>query len=169
MIRVGHGQDSHRFGDGPPDGSPHGRPLVVGGIAVDSDRGLVAHSDGDVLLHALVDALLGATGRGDIGDRFPDTDTAYDGVTSDTFVTAVLADVRADGWEIANIDATVSLQRPKLGPHKRVIADNVARLVGIDPRRVNVKAKTGEKVGPVGRGECLTADVVLLLEKSNTP
>lgn len=165
MYRVGLGSDRHRFGDSPPDGSPSGRLLVIGGVGIDSDRGVVAHSDGDVLLHALVDALLGAMGQGDIGDRFPDTDPAHDGADSRSFLTPVLTDLAAGGWSVVNVDATVSLQRPKLGPHKRAIAGNLARLLGLAPDAVNVKAKTGEKVGPVGRGDCLDADVVVLLMK----
>lgn len=155
-FRVGLGTDRHRLADG--------TGFRLGGIDVACDRSVVAHSDGDVLLHALCDAILGAAGRGDIGDRFPPSDPQWKDADSALFVERTLADVRTQ-YRLVNVDATVSLQSPKLGPLKEQIATSIARLCDLPEGDVNVKAKTGESVGPVGRGEAIEAAVVVLLER----
>lgn len=154
-IRVGLGHDTHRL--------ETGRPLVVGGVAIAHDRGCAGHSDGDVLLHALTDALLGAAGLGDIGQWFPDSDPEWKNADSARFVRAAFAAVRERGWKVGNVDATIFAERPKFAPHRAQIAARIAELLGVSPDRVNVKAKTGEKVGPVGREEAIAADAVVLL------
>lgn len=159
MPRVGLGHDTHRLAAG--------KPLVIGGVLIPYELGPVAHSDGDVLLHALIDALLGAAGLGDIGEWFPDNDPRFAGVDSAALVRNVLQELGQRGWRIENVDATIHAQRPKLSPHKRPIAERVAGLLEIAAERVNVKAKTGESVGPIGRGEAIAADVIVLLERSD--
>lgn len=160
-IRVGLGHDTHRL--------ESGRKLVLGGVAIDFDRGLAGHSDADVLLHALTDALLGAAGLGDIGEWFPNTDPQWAAADSAVFVQAAVDAVRQRGWEVGNVDCTVFAQRPKLSPHKMAIRDRLAELLDIPPETVNVKAKTGEHVGPVGREEAIDADaVVLLIRRAGT-
>ena len=136
---------------------------MLGGIEIESDVGCVAHSDGDVLLHALTDALLGAAGMGDIGDHFPPSDDQLKDAASDQFVEHALRQIRPR-WKVTNIDATIFLESPKLGPHKEAIAESVARICGLNSGLVNVKAKTGEGVGAVGRGEAVDAHVSVLLE-----
>jgi 2-C-methyl-D-erythritol 2,4-cyclodiphosphate synthase len=135
-MRIGYGFDSHEF-------TP-GVPLKIGGIAIDHDRGLAGHSDGDVLLHALTDALLGAVAAGDIGGYFPPSDPKWKGADSAVFVAEALKQVRAAGYTIANIDSTLILQAPKIGPHARAIRERVANLLGIPVSCVSVKAKTPE-------------------------
>ncbi len=157
MQRIGLGHDTHRLAPG--------KPLVIGGVVVPHETGPVAHSDGDVLLHAITDALLGAAGLGDIGEWFPDNDPQYAGVDSGVLLQRVVERLSDDGWSIVNVDCTVHAQRPKLSPFKQAIAQRVAELLGVAAGRVNVKAKTGEKVGPVGREEALSADAVVLLER----
>ncbi|HVJ86780.1 MAG TPA: 2-C-methyl-D-erythritol 2,4-cyclodiphosphate synthase [Caulifigura sp.] len=157
MHRIGLGHDCHRLAPG--------KPLVIGGVTIPHDTGPVAHSDGDVLLHALTDALLGAAGMGDIGEWFPDNDPQYAGADSGILLAKVLDRIRDDGWSIVNIDCTVHAQRPKLSPFKKQVAQRIAELLEIEPELVNVKAKTGEKVGPVGREEAITADAVVLIER----
>ncbi|MBX3444985.1 MAG: 2-C-methyl-D-erythritol 2,4-cyclodiphosphate synthase [Planctomyces sp.] len=161
MHRVGLGHDTHRLGPG--------RPLAIGGVVVPHDVGPIAHSDGDVLLHALIDALLGAAGLGDIGDWFPDTDPAHANADSTNLLEPVLLALRERGWRVGNVDCTVHAQRPKLSPHKEAIAGRIAELLGVSRGQVNVKAKTGESVGPVGRGEAISADVAVLLENGDWP
>lgn len=157
MQRIGLGHDTHRL-------SP-GKPLIIGGVIVPHDLGPVAHSDGDVLLHAITDALLGAAGLGDIGEWFPDNDPQYAGADSGALLARVVERLNADGWSVANLDCTVHAQRPKLSPFKKDIARRVADLLRVDGDRVNVKAKTSEKVGPVGREEAISADAVVLIER----
>src|ERR1700731_2927534 len=135
-MRVGIGHDTHRVAEG--------RPLILGGVRIDHPRGLLGHSDADILLHALTDALLGAAGLGDIGDAFPDTDPAYAGIDSAILLTRALERVRAAGWRPVNLDCTIFAQRPKLAPYKPVIRQRLAELVGLPIEAVNVKAKTGE-------------------------
>ncbi|MEX0715690.1 MAG: 2-C-methyl-D-erythritol 2,4-cyclodiphosphate synthase, partial [Planctomycetaceae bacterium] len=125
--------------------------------------GPVGHSDGDVLLHALTDALLGAGGLGDIGQWFPDSDPAWRNADSAVFVIAAVAAIRERGWQVGNVDATIFAERPKFAPHRERIVARVAELLGISIEQVNVKAKTGEKVGPIGREEAIAADAVILL------
>ena len=152
---IGSGFDRHRLVEG--------RPLILGGVEVESPVGCDAHSDGDVLLHALVDGLLGAAGMGDIGDHFPPSDPQWKDAKSETFLTRVLGQIRPR-HKVVNVDATVFLETPKLGPHKEVIGLTVARLLDVPAGVVNIKAKTGERVGAVGRGECVDAHVSVLLE-----
>lgn len=158
MHRVGLGHDTHRLGPG--------LPLILGGITVPHENGCIAHSDGDVLLHAVTDALLGACALGDIGEWFPDTDPQHKGADSGELLLKVLNDVHGRGWRVVNLDCTVFAQRPKLSQYKRTIAQNVARLLGLAADRVSVKAKTGERVGPVGREEAIEASAIVLLERA---
>jgi 2-C-methyl-D-erythritol 2,4-cyclodiphosphate synthase len=157
VFRVGSGHDSHRLAEG--------RPLVLGGVRVPHPRGLDGHSDADVVLHAVTDALLGAAGLGDIGDRYPDTDPAHRGADSAVFVRDTLAELARLGWRVVNLDVTVFAQEPKLGPVKAAVRANLARLLGVGEDAVNVKAKTGERVGHVGRGEAIGCHAVVLLER----
>lgn len=157
-YRVGMGHDRHRL--------IAGRPLVLGGVMIEFELGLDGHSDADVLLHAITDAILGAAGLGDIGDWFPNTDPQWHGVDSKVFLTAALQAVQARGWSIVNLDCTIHAERPKLSLHKRKIATTIAGMLQIPDDRINVKAKTGEKVGPVGRLEAIDADAVVLLGRS---
>ncbi|MGQ0637549.1 MAG: 2-C-methyl-D-erythritol 2,4-cyclodiphosphate synthase [Planctomycetaceae bacterium] len=157
-YRVGLGHDTHRLA---PD-----RALVLGGVRIEFERGLLGHSDADILLHAVTDALLGAAALGDIGDAFPDTDARYAGIDSAILLAAALDRVRLAGWEPVNLDCTIFAQRPKLGPHKVAIRQRLADLLNVPVAAVNVKAKTGEQVGPIGREEAMSADAVVLLRSS---
>ncbi|MBX9581648.1 MAG: 2-C-methyl-D-erythritol 2,4-cyclodiphosphate synthase [Gemmataceae bacterium] len=159
MFRVGSGHDTHRL--------EAGRPLVLGGVRVDHPKGLAGHSDADVVLHAVTDALLGAAALGDIGDLFPDTDPAHQGADSRVFLAEALARVGRAGWRPVNLDVTVFAQEPKLGPVKAAIRANLAGLLGLPTDAVSVKAKTGEKVGHVGRGEALGCHAVVLVQKTD--
>jgi 2-C-methyl-D-erythritol 2,4-cyclodiphosphate synthase len=154
---VGFGQDTHRLGEG--------RPLVLGGVTIEHPRGLVGHSDADVVLHAVADALLGAAALGDIGEYYPDHDPAWKGLDSTRLLAEVVARVAREGWRTVNCDLTIHAQEPRLGPYKPAIRASVARLLGIDVTAVNVKAKTGEHVGPIGRAEAIACEAVLLAEK----
>jgi 2-C-methyl-D-erythritol 2,4-cyclodiphosphate synthase len=158
-MRVGIGHDTHRL--------EAGRRLILGGVRIDHPRGLAGHSDGDVVLHALTDALLGAAGLGDIGDAFPDTDPAYRDCDSSLFVNESLRRLNQAGWRVVNVDVIIFAQEPKLGPVKNEIRRRVATLVGLDMDAVNIKAKTGEKVGHIGRCEAIACQVVALLDKAN--
>src|SRR5689334_16926771 len=149
MTRFGIGYDSHRLAPG--------RPLILGGVEVPSEAGPEGHSDADVLTHAIIDALLGAAGRGDIGERFPDSDPAYAGADSIELLRTVVAELAAAGFAIANVDATLAIERPKLADHKRAMSERLADALGIDAGLVNVKATTGEGIGFVGRGEGIAA------------
>ncbi|WP_179951258.1 2-C-methyl-D-erythritol 2,4-cyclodiphosphate synthase [Billgrantia lactosivorans] len=155
MLRIGHGFDVHRFGDG-----DH---LMIGGVAVPFDRGFVAHSDGDVLLHAICDALLGACALGDIGRHFPDTDAAWAGADSRALLRHVLALVREAGYRVGNVDATVIAQAPKLAPHVAAMCIHIAEDLELALNAVNVKATTSERLGFTGRGEGIAAEAVVLL------
>ncbi|MDG2389579.1 MAG: 2-C-methyl-D-erythritol 2,4-cyclodiphosphate synthase [Planctomycetaceae bacterium] len=154
-IRVGLGQDAHRLVVGPP--------LMLGGVEIPSAKGLDGHSDADVLLHAVTDALLGAAGLGDIGEWFPNSDPQWKGAASDVFVLEAVKEIHARGWAIINLDCTISAEQPKLTPHKPAIRQRLAELLQLDVNCVNVKAKTGELVGPVGRGEAMNAEAIVLL------
>ncbi len=154
-MRVGIGHDSHRLAEG--------RPLLLGGVRIEHPRGLVGHSDADVVLHAVTDALLGAAGMGDIGDAYPDTDPAYAGADSRRFLTETLRRLNHSGWRVVNVDVTVFAQEPKLGPVKAAIRASLAALLELDPAAVNVKAKTGERVGHIGRAEAIACQAVALI------
>jgi 2-C-methyl-D-erythritol 2,4-cyclodiphosphate synthase len=156
-VRVGLGHDTHRLGEG--------RPLILGGVRIEHSRGLIGHSDADVVLHAVADALLGAAALGDIGEHYPDTDPRWRGLDSGLLLTQVVDRVAAAGWRTVNCDLTIHAQEPKLGPHKPAVRDNLARLLGVDPSAVNVKAKTGEHVGPIGRAEAIACEAVVLVER----
>jgi 2-C-methyl-D-erythritol 2,4-cyclodiphosphate synthase len=158
-MRVGIGHDTHRLAEG--------RPLILGGVRVDYPRGLVGHSDADVVLHAVTDALLGAAGLGDIGDLFPDTDPTWAGADSRYFLADALGRLNRSGWKVVNLDVIVFAQEPKLGPIKGAIRENLAGLLGVDVGAVNVKAKTGERVGHVGRGEAIACQCVVLIEPAS--
>jgi len=151
-TRSGIGIDSHRFAPG--------RRLVLGGVEIPHEAGLEGHSDADVLAHAIADALLGAAGLGDIGQHYPDTDPAYAGADSIALLREVVATVRAAGWDVGHVDATVMMERPKLAPHREAIAATLADALG---GTVNVKATTGERMGFVGRGEGVAALAVATL------
>jgi 2-C-methyl-D-erythritol 2,4-cyclodiphosphate synthase len=156
-MRVGIGHDTHRLAAG--------RPLILGGIRVEHPRGLVGHSDADVVLHALTDALLGAAGLGDIGELFPDTDPAYKDCDSAVFLRETLARLKQSGWRIVNVDIIIFAQEPKLGPLKGQIRRRVADLLGLDLEPVNVKAKTGEGVGAIGRAESIACQAIALIDR----
>ena len=138
--------------------------MILGGVKIPSDFGLVGHSDADVLLHAVVDAILGATASGDIGELFPDTDPQYKGKDSKFFLEQVLLRTLPKPRSIVNIDCIIFAQKPKLSPFKINIRDSLAKLLGISKDRVNIKAKTGELVGPIGRQEAMSAEVVVLID-----
>ncbi|MCC5856430.1 MAG: 2-C-methyl-D-erythritol 2,4-cyclodiphosphate synthase [Idiomarina sp.] len=159
MIRIGQGYDVHKFG-----GSG---PIRIGGVDIDYEFGLVAHSDGDVLLHALTDALLGAIGEGDIGVWFPDNDPQFKGADSAVLLTTVFERVKSLGWTIGNLDVTVIAEAPKLNPHRDAIRARIAELLQIATQQVNVKATTTEKLGFTGRKEGIAAMAVVLLVAAN--
>ena len=154
-YRIGQGYDIHRL--------VPGKPLLIGGIQIESSVGSEAHSDGDVLLHSLIDALLGACGLGDIGDHFPPSDDQYKGMNSTVFLQRIQPLVEKAGYRVGNIDVTIFLEKPKLGPYKLTIRENLAQLLGIPLDCVSVKAKTAEKFPPVGTQEAIAASVTILL------
>jgi 2-C-methyl-D-erythritol 2,4-cyclodiphosphate synthase len=149
MSLVGIGFDSHRLVEG--------RRLVIGGVEIPNDRGLEGHSDSDVLTHAVIDALLGACGLGDIGEHFPDTDERWRDADSIGLLEEVVAMLAREGGHIVNVDTTVIMEAPKLAPHRQAIRERLAGALGLDVKRVNVKASTGERIGFVGRGEGVAA------------
>jgi len=154
-IRTGLGWDNHRILEG--------RPLILGGVPIPCEFGLDGHSDADILLHALTDALLGALALGDIGMHFPDSDPEWKGASSDRFLRHAATLVAGDGWTISNVDTTVILQRPKLKDYRQPIRENIAVLLGIHVSQVSVKFKTAEKVGPVGEGKSAEAQAIATL------
>ncbi|HEX5313312.1 MAG TPA: 2-C-methyl-D-erythritol 2,4-cyclodiphosphate synthase [Gammaproteobacteria bacterium] len=156
-MRVGQGFDVHRFADG-----DH---VMLGGVRLAHERGIVAHSDGDVLLHALTDALLGASGLGDIGALFPDTDPAYAGADSRALVSGVMSRLHETGWRVVNADCTVLAERPKIAPHVAVMRAAIAQLLDVDVSAVSVKATTAERLGFVGREEGIAALAAVLIER----
>lgn len=158
-LRVGEGHDTHR--------TIAGRPLIIGGVSItDATFGLDGHSDADVLLHAIIDAMLGATGQGDIGEWFPNTDSQWKDADSTKLLDAVWKSVQVQGWRIINLDCTIHAERPRMVVWKPRIRHRLSELLNVPPEQLNVKAKSGEKVGPVGRGESISADVVLLLGRA---
>ncbi len=160
-LRIGHGYDLHRLEPVAPAGK--GRPFILGGARFDHPLGPVGHSDGDAVFHAVVDALFGALGMADIGQTFPDSDPAWEGKDSSFFVEAARAKVARSGFEVVNLDITVVCERPKLADRKREMIGNIARLLGIDAARVNLKGKTHESVDAVGEGRAVEVHVVVLL------
>jgi 2-C-methyl-D-erythritol 2,4-cyclodiphosphate synthase len=158
-LRIGEGWDTHAL--------VVGRPLVLGGVTIAHSHGLLGHSDADALLHAITDALIGAAGLGDIGRHFPDTDPALAGADSAHLLAQAAALVRSQGWAIANIDSTVVAQAPRLAPHIASMRQRIADVVQIDVDCVNVKAKTAEKMGPVGEGLAIEARAVCLLYRAD--
>lgn len=154
-FRIGHGVDVHQL--------VLGRPLVVGGVKIEHDRGLLGHSDADVLLHAICDALLGAAGMGDIGKHFPDSDARYKGIDSRELLRNVAKQISAAGYAVGNVDATIIAQAPKLAPHIVAMVANIAADLGVEVSQVNIKATTTEKLGFTGRGEGIAAEAVCTL------
>ena len=156
-IRVGEGWDTHALVEG--------RPLMLGGVLIPFEKGLLGHSDADVLLHAITDALLGAAGLGDIGQHFPDTDATYKGADSVKLLKTAYDHVKQLGWHLVNVDCTIVAQAPKFSPHRSDIRSSIAKALGLQDSQVNVKAKTAEKMGPVGEGLSREARAVVLIHK----
>ena len=154
-IRIGQGFDIHAL--------VPGRALVLGGVPIEHPQGLLAHSDGDVLLHAITDALLGAAGLGDIGGLYPDSDPRYRGADSRVLLAEVAQRIVQLGWRVGNLDCTVFAELPKIAPHAQAMRRGIADLLGTEPERVNVKGKTAERLGFIGRGEAIAASAVVLL------
>lgn len=156
-IRVGEGWDTHAL--------VSGRPLILGGVTIPHTHGLLGHSDADALLHALTDALFGAAGLGDIGRHFPDTDAQFKGADSLVLLKEAARRVGEAGWHIGNVDATIVAQAPKMAPHIPLMRERIAQALGLPVDAVNVKAKTAEKMGPVGEGRAIEARAICLLYK----
>ena len=156
-FRMGEGWDVHAL--------VPGRPLILGGVTVPHDKGLLGHSDADVLLHAIIDALLGAAALGDIGQHFPDTDPRFRGADSRVLLRHTAQRLREAGWQLGNLDSTVIAQSPKLAACLPAMVQNIADDLGVAPAQVNVKAKTAEKLGPVGQGQSMEARAVALLKR----
>ncbi|MDY4192491.1 MAG: 2-C-methyl-D-erythritol 2,4-cyclodiphosphate synthase [Oscillospiraceae bacterium] len=156
-MRVGHGYDVHRLTEG--------RKLILGGVEIPWERGLLGHSDADVLTHAVMDALLGAAALGNIGQHFPDTDPAYEGADSILLLEKTVELLAREGWKVGNIDSTVAAQRPKLMPYLDKMRENIAAACGLPPDRISVKATTEEGLGFTGSGEGMSAHSVCLIER----
>lgn len=161
QARVGIGYDSHRLAAG--------RRLVLGGVEIPAEMGLEGHSDADILLHALTDAMLGASGQGDLGELFPPSEPEWKGAESSVFVRHVVELLDSYGWKLVNMDAVIILERPMILPFRDRIRENLAALLGIEPGAVGLKAKTAEGVGPVGAGELAEAHVVVMIAKTGAP
>jgi 2-C-methyl-D-erythritol 2,4-cyclodiphosphate synthase len=157
-MRIGVGYDVHRLAEG--------RRLVLGGVEIPYCKGLLGHSDGDVLIHAVSDAILGALSEGDIGSHFPDTDESIKGIESIRILSRVMELATARGFTVVNIDTVVTAQEPKIHPYRETIRETMARVLGVEKERVGVKGKTMEGLGPVGRGEAIEAYAVALLEEN---
>lgn len=157
QIRVGEGWDIHALVEG--------RSLILGGVRIEHTHGLLGHSDADALLHAITDAVLGAAGLGDIGRHFPDTDPRFKGADSMTLLVEAVERVKTAGWLIGNLDSTIVAQAPKMAPHIPLMRERIAQALGLSPDAVNVKAKTAEKMGPVGQGQAIEARAICLLSK----
>ncbi|MBP1932511.1 2-C-methyl-D-erythritol 2,4-cyclodiphosphate synthase [Ammoniphilus resinae] len=158
MFRIGQGFDVHQFAEE--------RDLIIGGIQIPYEKGLLGHSDADVLLHTITDAILGALGLGDIGKHFPDTDEAYKGADSKVLLKHVVEQMKAKGYKVVNVDGTIIAQKPKMAPYIPQINEKIAELLEVDMDRVNTKATTTEKLGFTGRGEGIAAQAVVLLQKA---
>lgn len=156
-MRIGHGYDVHRLVED--------RKLIMGGVDIPYEKGLLGHSDADVLLHAIADALLGALAMGDIGKHFPDTDPAFKGADSMKLLEHVVGLIKAKGYCVGNLDATIIAQKPKMAPHIQTMRENVARACGVEVERINVKATTEEGLGFTGTGEGISAHAVVLMER----
>lgn len=154
-LRIGQGFDIHAL--------VPGRPLILGGVTIPHEKGLAGHSDADCLLHAIIDALLGAAGMGDIGGSFPDSDARWHGADSRTLLRSVFRRVLDAGWCIVNLDSTIIAQTPRMAPHIGAMRSNLAQDLALPPERVNIKAKTMERLGAIGRGEGIAAEAVVLL------
>jgi 2-C-methyl-D-erythritol 2,4-cyclodiphosphate synthase len=154
-IRIGEGWDVHALVEG--------RPLILGGVTIPHSKGLLGHSDADALLHAITDALLGAAGLGDIGRHFPDTDERFRGADSTVLLAEAALRVRQAGWQVGNIDSTIVAQAPRMAPHIEAMRARIAQVLDVAVAQVNVKAKTAEKLGPVGQGQSIEARAVVLL------
>jgi 2-C-methyl-D-erythritol 2,4-cyclodiphosphate synthase len=154
-IRIGEGWDTHAL--------VPGRKLILGGVEIPFDKGLLGHSDADALAHAITDALLGAAALGDIGSHFPDTDDRFKGADSMLLLAQAVKAVRDSGYEIGNVDSTIIAQAPKMAPHISAMRARLAQAMGVEPSQVNVKAKTAEKLGPVGQGQSIEARAIALL------
>ncbi|MDR1567861.1 MAG: 2-C-methyl-D-erythritol 2,4-cyclodiphosphate synthase [Streptococcaceae bacterium] len=157
MFRIGQGYDVHRLAAN--------RKLIIGGVELDFERGLLGHSDADVLLHAISDAILGAIGAGDIGHAFPDTDMSIEGISSMTILAAVYQEMTRRGYTVVNVDATILAERPKMAPYLSEMKENIAKVLSITSAQVNIKATTSEKLGFVGREEGMASEAVVLLAK----
>jgi 2-C-methyl-D-erythritol 2,4-cyclodiphosphate synthase len=157
-IRIGEGWDTHAL--------VAGRKLILGGVEIAHALGLLGHSDADALLHAITDAVLGAAGLGDIGRHFPDTDERFKAADSSVLLAEAMRRVREQGWELVNVDSTIIAQAPKMAPHIPAMCERIARALGCEVQQVNVKAKTAEKLGPVGRQESIEARAVALLRRA---
>jgi len=157
VPRIGHGYDVHRLTEG--------RALILGGVTIPYEKGLLGHSDADVLTHAVMDALLGALALGDIGKHFPDNDPAYAGADSIELLRHVGGLLAEKGWKVVNIDSTIAAQRPKLAPHITAMRENIAAALGLSSDRISVKATTEEGLGITGKGEGMTATAIALIEQ----
>ncbi len=157
-MRIGHGYDVHRL--------VADRKLIMGGVEIPWEKGLLGHSDADVLLHAIADAILGALAMGDIGKHFPDTDPAFKGADSMKLLGHVVGLVRGRGYRVGNLDATIIAQKPKMAPHIQAMRENIARVCGVDVEQINVKATTEEGLGFTGIGEGISAHAVVFMEKN---
>lgn len=160
-MRIGQGFDVHALVEG--------RRLIIGGVTIPFERGLAGHSDADVLLHAICDALIGAAGLGDIGGHFPDTDSRYKGIDSRELLRAVARLIDRHQYAVSNIDATIIAQAPRMAPHIPAMRANIASDLGLAPEGINIKAKTAEKLGFVGRGEGIVAEAVVLIARREVP
>ncbi len=160
MMRIGTGSDTHRLRPG--------LPLVIGGVTIRHSKGFQAHSDGDILIHAIIDALLGAMGKGDIGTHFPDTNPRWKNVKSTVMMQAVMSLLHHAGFSIVNLDCTIHAQRPKLAPHIPHMVDILAGHLKISPQQINIKAKTGEQIGFIGREEGMHAQATVLIHQEKT-
>ncbi|GBD26199.1 2-C-methyl-D-erythritol 2,4-cyclodiphosphate synthase [bacterium HR30] len=160
MMRVGHGYDLHRL--------VPGRRLYLGGVAVEYDRGLLGHSDGDVVLHAVCDALLGAMALGDIGQHFPDTDERFLGTPSSVLLQEVARLLQQEGWEVSNLDVTIVAEAPRLAPYRHAMRSRIAELLNVPVEVVSIKAKSNEGMDAIGRGEAIAATAVTLLRERKT-
>jgi 2-C-methyl-D-erythritol 2,4-cyclodiphosphate synthase len=157
MIRVGSGFDAHRFSDG--------RKLMIGGVEIPHSKGLRGHSDADVLLHALADALLGAAGFDDIGAHFPDSDKKWKDASSAVFIREITKMLKKKRWKVVNADLTIISEAPKIGPHRSSIKKSVSELLGVAPEAINIKATSTDQMGATGRGEGIAAQAVVLIER----